>query len=376
MAELLTHKLGRTLLLLGVAGLLLFLLFMARGVLTPFLMAFFLAYLFDPLVTSLERKRVPRTVAIISLLASLLSALVLIGILLFPVLRLQSEVLIYNIPSYIETIREWLVPLIERIYRTDPARLRFILTEVLSRLGDLPVKILQSTTNFLWGAFSNLFNIAIFLLNLLITPVATFYLLKDFSRIKESLFDYCPLPMKESVLAILGEIDDVLSGFLRGQLVVALILALLYSTGLVICQVPLGILLGIVAGMANIIPYLGVIVGLVPSLFLSFLQFGDWQHPLGVVVVFGVAQALEGTLITPRVVGDRLGLHPVAIMVVVLLGAHLLGFLGILLAVPAAAVGNIFLKRARVQYQQSSFFLGSQPVESQVEGRDRMEGRS
>jgi predicted PurR-regulated permease PerM len=343
------------------AGILIFLylLFLLRTILTPFFIAFFLAYLLDPAIDFLEKRKVPRMVGILTLLLILLLILALLVFILYPILRLQLDILIENIPEYIKTIRGWFEPIIERVIRQNPERARLLIEEGLKRLGTLPAQLLKGTTNFFWESLSSLFNLVILLLNLLIIPVATIYFLKDIDRIKEGIQAYLPIAFRDNIIGLFKEIDLVLSGFIRGQLLVALILAGLYSLGLTLCQVPMGLLIGIVAGFVSIIPYLGLIIGLVPALLLSFLQYRTWESLLYVIGVFALVQALEGIMITPKIVGDKIGLHPIMVMVVVLIGGKLFGFFGILLAVPVAAVVNVFVKRGLRSYKESPLFKGN-----------------
>ena len=156
---------------------------------------------------------------------------------------------------------------------------------------------------------------------------------------------------------------------MRGQIVVMFILALLYIIGLeFIVKVPLGFLIGLFAGFASIVPYLGLILGILPALILAFLEYGDWLHPLGVILVFTVAQVAEGTLITPKVVGDKLGMHPVTVIFAILIWGELLGFIGILIAVPVTAVLIVAIKRIVAAYFSSGFF--SEPTADSSEPKD------
>lgn len=352
------NKTVRNLLILLGVIIFFYLLFFLRTVLTPFLIAFFLAYLLDPAIDALEKIKIPRMVGIIFFLLLLVLLLALLVLILYPIIKLQLDNLIEHIPDYIKTIRGWVEPLIGRISRQNPERTRLVLEEGMKRLGDVPTQLLKAITNFVWGSLSSLFNLIILLLNLLIIPVATVYLLKDIDKIKEGLQAYIPLSLKDQVIGVLKEIDGVLNGFIRGQLLVALILAGLYSLGLTLCQVPMGLLIGVIAGMLAIIPYLGLIIGILPALLLSFLQYRTWEPILLVLAVFAVVQVLEGTIITPRIVGNKIGLHPVVVMIVVLLGGTFFGFFGILLAVPVGAVTNVFVKLGLRRYKESQFFHG------------------
>ncbi|MFQ5716658.1 MAG: AI-2E family transporter, partial [Nitrospinales bacterium] len=211
--------------------------------------------------------------------------------------------------------------------------------------------LLTSATAFVWDSLSGLVNVIFMAVNVVIIPVATFYLLRDFDLIKENLFRLIPPRFKDKTLEVLEEINDTLAKFIRGQL-----MAVLYSVGLFIVGTPMSLFLGIVAGFANLVPYLGLVFGFVPAALLTYLHYQEPLPVLAVAAVFGIVQALEGMAITPRLVGDQVGLHPVAIMAAVLVGAEFFGVLGILLAVPAAAVANVLLKRGLARYQRASFY--------------------
>jgi len=353
------NRLSRNLILS--AGILLFcyLLFLIRTILTPFLIAFFLAYLLDPVIDFLEGKRIPRLVAIFSLLSILVVLFTLALVILYPMIRLQLEVLLENIPQYIKVIRGWIEPLLERLVRQEPDRLRVLIDEGLRRLGTLPAQLLKGLTNFAWNSLTSLFNLVMLLINLLIIPVATIYFLKDINKIKQTVQAYFPEAVRDDLIAIFREIDQVLSGFIRGQLLIALILAGLYSIGLTLSRTPMSLLIGVVAGFASIIPYLGLLIGLIPALLLSFLQYRTWASILHVLLVFLVVQALEGMIITPRIIGNKIGLHPIMVMIAILLGGRFFGFFGILLAVPAAAVINVLLRQGLRSYKESELYQGT-----------------
>ncbi|MBI4639325.1 MAG: AI-2E family transporter [Candidatus Tectomicrobia bacterium] len=336
----------------------LILLYLARVVIAPFFVAFILAYILDPLVDRLERLKLPRPIAIIFLLLFFLTLLVLFGVIVYPVISLQVEALIKNMPGYVNTIQESILPMIQKVYEDDSGRVSKVLQEVVQKFVDIPLKLMTTVTSALWNTFSSLVGFALIVLNLSIIPVATFYFLKDIDKIKTQAISYIPLPYREAIVERFVEVDNVLGALIRGQFTVGLILAILYSVGLYIFKTPLGVPIGILAGFASIIPYAGLVLGFLPALLLAFLQFRDWLHPLGVVAVFSIAQFLEGTFITPKVVGDRVGLHPIVIMIAILVGAHFLGLLGIIFAVPMAAVLNVFVKDAVQRYRRSTLFLG------------------
>lgn len=344
---------------LYIIGIILFcvVLYMVRQIIAPFAIAFIIAYALDPLVDKLETWKLPRTAAIVFFLLTILILLTLAGLIIFPLVKVQIEKLTIDMPNYIKTMQQWFSPFLENLIKENPGRIKETISDLMGKFGDIPLKLLTSTSSILWSGFSGILNFIITLMNLIIIPIACFYLLKDIDPIKEKIAGLIPPRHKETVFALTKETNEVLGGFIRGQLTVAGILAVFYSIGLLIIGTPMSVVIGIVAGLANIVPYLGLLIGLIPALLLTLLQFHDVIHLLGVLLVFGIAQALEGMVITPRIVGDKIGLHPVGIMLSILVGGRFFGFVGILIAVPAAAVLNVFLKRGIEAYKESSLFL-------------------
>ncbi len=332
-------------------------LYATRQILAPFVIAFIIAYALDPLVDKLEEWKLPRTMAIVFFLLSILIILTLTGMIIFPVIKLQVEKLVGDMPDYTVTIQQWFSPIFESVIKEDPARIKESISNLMEKIGNIPPKLLASTSSLLWSGVSGMLNFIITLINLIIIPISCFYLLKDIDPIKEKIKALIPARYEKTVFDLTQETNEVLGGFIRGQLTVAIILAVFYSIGLSIIGTPMSIVIGIIAGLANIVPYLGLLVGLVPAILLTVLQFHDAAHLLGVLLVFGIAQAMEGMVITPRIVGDKIGLHPVVIMLAILAGGQFFGFLGILLAVPVAAVLNVFLKKGIERYKESTLFL-------------------
>tara|TARA_B100000686_G_C16758496_1_gene957140 strand:- start:1611 stop:2168 length:558 start_codon:yes stop_codon:yes gene_type:complete len=183
-----------------------------------------------------------------------------------------------------------------------------------------------------------------------------FYLLCDYDEINRKILSLAPPRHQDKIRKSFLEIDRVLANFMRGQLMVSGMMAALYIAGLFLCETPLSLIIGIVAGLANLVPYLGFVFGLIPAAILTYLHHQELTPLVGVITVFGVVQSLEGMVLTPRIVGDQIGLHPLAIMLAVLLGADLFGLMGLLLAVPSAAVVNVLVKRGLDQYRKSSFY--------------------
>ena len=199
------------------------------------------------------------------------------------------------------------------------------------------------------------------LINLVLIPVVTFYLLRDWEELLARVRAMLPRPVEPTVLKLARESDHVLGAFLRGQLLVMLALATIYSVGLWMAGVDLALLIGVVAGLISFVPYLGTIVGVGAGVIATLVQHGDMAHLVAVLVVFGIGQAAEGMLLQPILLGDRIGLHPVAVIFAVLAGGQLFGFLGVLLALPVAAVLMVVLRHLYQRYQESEVYVGDNP---------------
>jgi predicted PurR-regulated permease PerM len=336
--------------------LLVLLLYLARRVLAPFFAAFVLAYLLDPLVDRLENLKIPRTAGVL-LLMSVFSGLLLLGaLILIPMFQIQVHELTVKLPDYIKTLQSLILPLLDEFSGLESAKMQEIITDGFKKFGELPLHILSNATSIAWSSITNLFTFLLMAFNLFVIPVVTFYLLRDFDIIKEKIFNLIPRRHMDKTMEIVREVDSVLSEFIRGQMMVAFFMAILYSIGLYFCGTPLGLFIGMLAGLANMVPYLGLIFGLLPATALTLLHYQQFAPILWVMAVFGVAHALESMFITPRVMGHRIGLHPVVIMLAVLIGAEFFGLSGILLAVPFTAVLNVLVRKGLVEYKKSAMY--------------------
>ena len=362
MSEFLTKRRVKT--FVSALGILFFviLVYIAREVLYPFIIAFAIAYLLDPAIDQLETKKINRSVAILLLLSLFFSIAISFFMIVGPLAFSQIEEMGRAAPGYFDRIVEKIKPMLDAIPQFDRDRLEDTLKEGLVALGDLPLKVVKGISASAWAGVSSVMGFALALVNAIIIPVAAFYLLKDFDIIVAKINDRIPPRHRGVVTDFVSKIDVVLSGFVRGQLIVAMIMSTLLSFGLLMTGTPMGLVIGMVAGLANVVPYLAVLVGFAPAVLLTYLEFGDWQHPAMVVAVFGVAQALEGFVISPKVLEESVGLHPVAIMASILVGAHFFGFIGLLLAVPAAAVIKVALEEFDGLYKSSDLY-GADPEE-------------
>lgn len=331
-------------------------LYLTRRVVTPFIIAFALAYLMDPLVDRLESLKLSRTVAVILLLFSLSMGTLLGAMVLLPLFKIQIESLAQNLPDYMSILQGWFHPLLENITGGEEGKLRELLNVAKEKIGTLPLELIGLVTGFFWSSLTSLVNLIFLAINVFIIPVAMFYLLRDFDLIMAKIVDLFPPRYRQQTVDVFRDFDRVLAKFVRGQLMVATLMAMLYSAGLYFCGTPMSLFLGILAGYANLVPYLGLVFGLIPALLLTFLQFQEINPMLAVIAVFAVVQVLEGMVITPRVVGDQIGLHPVIIMLAVLVGAELFGVMGVLLAVPIAAILNVLMTRGLLWYKESDAY--------------------
>ncbi len=335
------------------------LLYFLRVVLVPVFFALVLAYILDPIIDRFEKRRIPRTVAIVIFVVGVLAIFAALVLLVAPMVQKELVGLAKNLPNYIHYLRETVIPwLAEHSGGKLPASLDEAVETTSRYVSQLPPEIIRPFANFVGKVLSNTAYILMGLLNLVIIPVFTFYFLRDFDALKTKAADLIPLPYREWTLDRLGRVDEVLGAFIRGQLTVCTILAVLYSLGLWLVGVDLAIVIGVIAGYLFIVPYLGTVVGVLAGSLMVLLEFHDFSHLLMVWVVFGVVQLLEGYIFTPKIVGSRVGLSPVSVILALLVGAGLFGLLGILIAVPAAAVLKIFAEEFVRVYRSSSIYTG------------------
>ncbi|MFC3609006.1 AI-2E family transporter [Stutzerimonas tarimensis] len=336
------------------------LIYLLRPILMPFLVGMLLAYLGDPLVDRLERLGMSRTwgVALVFALFALLFLLMLL--VLVPLLVRQLSYLYQLTPQGLDWLQLVALPWIQA---------RFGLEEGFWHFDQLRVAVaghLGSTTDILGVLVSHATRSGLALLvwvgNLLLVPVVGFYLMRDWDLILARLRALLPRRREGHVVLLATECHEVLGAFLRGQLLVMLALALVYAAGLMLVGLQLGLLIGVLAGLASIVPYMGFLVGITAALAATLFQSGFDIYPLlGVLAVFSVGQLLEGMLLTPLLVGDRIGLHPVAVIFAILAGGQLFGFTGVLLALPVAAVIMVLLRHAHDSYKLSELYGDSPP---------------
>ncbi len=354
-------KQGVRLALIGLVPLfvLLICLYVFRPILLPFLVGLGGAYLLDPAADRLQRVGLGRTSATIVISVGFFLALVLVLVLLLPILLTQAAELARALPDYLEGLRERLLPRLSGIASWASAELDVSAEGLLKQYWTQAMEVLINAITGLLQSGVALLNIVSLLF---ITPVVTFYMLRDWDRMVARVAGHVPPDYMPAVRRLAAEIDEVLAGFIRGQGMVCMFLALFYAFGLWLVGLKYGMIIGLLTGFFSFIPYLGMAIGACVGLAVAAFQFQDLVRVALVAGVFALGQFIEGNLISPRVVGDRIHLHPVWIIFAVLAGTVLFGFLGTLLAVPVAGVLGVLIRFALAQYKASRLYRVPMPV--------------
>ncbi len=330
------------------------LLYVLAPVLTPFAVSALLAYLSDPLVDRLQ-KRFSRTTSVVIVFGGMLLFAASLLAIVIPTLITQAR----DLPELLQALEIWFngtaLPYAKQNLNLDLSALSpgQIFETTKSHLKDIG-KIAQT---IFAGVGKGSAVVLAWFANLLLIPVLTFYLLRDWDLLLARIHELIPRPLAPTVEKLARESDEVLGAFLRGQVSVMLVLGLLYGFGLQVCGIRFGLLIGFGAGMLSFVPYLGPAIGIIAGALAALASPGDpWINLLLVGGVFGVGQVLESFLLTPTLVGDKIGLHPVAVVFAVMAGGTLFGFFGVLLALPAAAVIMVVVKYAHERYLASNMY--------------------
>lgn len=326
-------------------------------ILSPFVFAALLGWLGDPMVDRLEARRMQRNTAVLLVFSMMTLILLLVAVLLLPLLEQQVVTLVESLPTYRDWFVQTALPWVEQrtgvqiLSWLDPQRLFQLIREHWQSAGGVAAAVLGYVSR------SGLALLGL-LANVVLLPVLAFFFLRDWDLLVRRVGALVPRNHYATVRRLALESNEVLGGFLRGQMTVMVILGVLYAIGLRVVGLDLGVLIGLVAGLLTFVPYLGPTAIVVFGGVAALVQFGDWQHLAGVGVVFTVGQIIESYWLTPKLVGDRIGLHPMAVIFAVMAGGTLFGFLGMLLALPVAAVVNVLLRFAEERYRSSRLYAG------------------
>jgi len=342
------------------------LLWLLAPVLTPFIAAALLAYVGDPLADRLQRLGLPRTVAVVSVFILTFAGLGLLVLLVVPLIQTQISALLAALPGIVAQIEQVWLPKLSGfidIETGEQVGLGAFLARYSDMAGSWGATVLMSLGRS-GGA------LAAAVISLFLIPILTFYLLRDWDTILRKLGAIIPSRQRAVVLSLAQETDDVLSAFLHGQILVMIALGIMYSVGLSLVGLKFAVAIGVVAGLVSFVPYLGFVFGIGLAGLTVALEPEPWLRLLGVVATFSFAQMVEGSVLTPKLIGDRIGLHPVLVIFSVAAGGQLFGFFGILLALPAAAVLSVLVRFAYKRY------LAEHPELQETSGDDDPAGES
>ena len=325
-----------------------------KSVLLPFVAGIIIGYLLDPWASYFERHGVNRTLSTLLVLFLVIIFLVPALIVLFSIIDEQIGRFLEALPQYITSFIKKIEPIIQELQSRFPnleadkikAYIRGNMANGMKIIGSVIRSIISSGF-----AFFNLLSL------LLITPVVAFYMLRDWDKFIAKVDSLLPVKSQDSIREQAKEIDRTLAGFIRGQSSVCLLLGTYYSLGLYFVGLELGVVVGFVAGIISFIPYVGSILGFVVSIGIAFAQFDSTGPIFQVIAVFLTGQFIEGNFLTPKLVGENVGLHPVWVMFALLAGGVLLGFLGLMIAVPVAAIIGVLVRHAIINYKQSDLYL-------------------
>lgn len=335
-----------------------------QTVLIPVFMAWVIAYALDPVIDRFEARGVSRTLAIVIVLTALTAAVVGFAFLIIPELIHQIVTFTSRLPEKLEGARVVVTEWVEATFKVEvPATFDDVVTKFGDQLKNFFPRALGGATSIVQLVFTSTFTALSAFANLILIPLFAFYLLRDFDRHIAKIRRYIPRRLRPRVETVARDVDRTMAGFFRGQITVMLIQSTIYSVGLTLLGVPLGAGIGILTGMLCFIPYLGQFTGLTLALVMCLLDFQSGMQLVGVIALYGTVNVLDGLVITPRVVGGKVGLSPIAVILALLVFGKLMGFVGVLLAVPFAAVFKILLKHGAEYYKTTDFFLGGGPTE-------------
>ena len=337
----------------------LWLIYLLAPILTPFVISAALAFLGDPLVDRLERAqigkwKVSRTLAVVIVFVLMTAVMVILLLIIVPLLREQLQQLFEKAPMMLEWLAGTALPWIQAKlgltgFELNPETITEALKSYWKEASSAVLNVL--------GTVSRSGQLVLhWIMNLVLIPVVTFYLLRDWDKLVEGIRTLIPRKIEPVVSDLSSEIERVLGAFIRGQLMVMIALGVIYAVGLWLVGLDLAFIIGFSAGLLSIVPYLGTAVGIIAGLAAAAFQFQDLIHIVMVLIVFGVGQSLESMFLTPKLVGDAVGLHPVTVIFAVLAGGQLFGFLGILLALPVASALNVLIGHLHEEYTNSALY--------------------
>lgn len=334
------------------------LIWLLSDVVMPFVAGMAIAYFLDPVCDRLERIGLSRLMATWVVTIVCTAILMVVLALVLPAAISQTVDLIERLPNMLESVRIAAEGMLERM---DSDVADNLLNQARTALSGAFANLASLLTNAALGLLSGGAAVINLLALAFLTPVVAFFLLRDWDRLIARIDSWLPRPHVPTIRRLAQEVDEILAGWVRGVLIVCISLSIFYAAGLTLVGLPSGLVIGILAGMLSFIPYLGAAIGFLLSVGLAALQFDNWLAIAAVAAIFFVGQAVEGNILTPKLVGDRIGLHPVIVIFAVLAGGALFGFVGVLLALPVAAAVGVLIRFALERYLNSRLYHGDGP---------------
>lgn len=326
---------------------------LAGSVLFPFIAGLAVAYFLDPVVDWMEKKGASRLIGTLVVCILFFAVMIALVIVIAPLLQQQIVGLFAKAPAIIDTVTAWLEPAKAALQDKFPGQPLDKIGATSKTFGAAAAAWLIRVLGGIWQGGLALFN-AISLV--VITPVVSFYLLRDWDEIVARIDSWLPRGSAPHLRAIFADVDSVIAGFVRGQMIVGLCLAVIYGVGLTLVGLDFGLVIGAAAGLMSFVPYFGMLIGLAVAVAIAVVQFGAWQPVLLVLAVFAVGQLLESIFLTPKFVGDKVRLHAVWVIFALMVGGALFGFTGILLAIPVAATIGVVVRFVIDQYLDSALY--------------------
>lgn len=347
------------------------LLWLLGPVLAPFFISVLIAYIVNPIVGWLEDMRMRRDLAVSLVFALAFVLIVIVLLIVIPVLVREVADFVGRLPGYLDALQKNVLPWIEAqlgieldLQSFDVEGARKLIQEYFANIAGAAGNVLSIMTQS-GGRF------LVWVSSMILIPLVTFYLLRDWRLLMDTLRDVLPRNIEPTVVELTENCDEALGGFLRGQLMVMISLGLIYSIGLWIVGLNNAIAIGMIAGLVSFVPYLGAIIGVLLAGSTAVIQDFSFFFLLSVGAVFVVGQLIESFVLTPKLVGDRIGLHPVLVIFAVMAGGQLFGFAGVLLALPAAAAGTVIVRFAYNNYKQSEVYRAGEALESEEESGEQ-----
>lgn len=333
------------------------LVYLLAPMLTPFVFGALLAYLGDPLIDRLETYKLSRALAVSCVFLMLIIIIALMVFLLMPLLSEQVNGLSLRLPTFIDRVDTYISSLAVQFgISIESLNFKEIAKDYLPQAGNATKGLLKAISQSGGALISGAVII-------MLTPIITFYLLRDWDHLVANIHDLIPYKMRANVTRLAKQSDAMLSAFIRGQLLVMTALGTIYATGLTLIGLQFALLIGFIAGILSFIPYLGTIIGVAMAVILYVVEYQEWIGLWKVGVIFIIGQSLEGYLLTPWLVGDKIGLHPVAVIFAVLAGGQLFGFVGVLLALPVSAVLVVLIRESVTHYKESELYKSGKEEE-------------